>query len=130
MSRLQVTIITIVAIALVIVLVLVIAPKYLKSNVKSPQERQIKQSVVSLVGQLAPGEKVILVSKLGMTCISCRAAVAAALSKVDGVVRYSIDLDKDQVIVRYSAKRTTPKIVKQAIIKGGYKVGSIRELGN
>lgn len=63
-----------------------------------------------------------------MTCLSCRAAVSTALSKVDGVTRYHIDVEKDQVIIKYNTERTAPEIIKQAIIKGGYKVGGLRGL--
>lgn len=73
-------------------------------------------------------EKQVLLSKIGMVCISCRAAVTAILSKTDGVTKFSIDLKKDEVTVTYNPARTNPEIIRVAIIKGGYKVGGLREL--
>lgn len=86
------------------------------------------QTTETVPVKLAPGEKRTLFSELGMSCISCRAAVASALDKVKGVKTYSIDSEKDLVIVTYKKAETSPKAIKEAIIDGGYKVGGIKEL--
>lgn len=80
------------------------------------------------VGAPSPGDRRVVLSKLGTYCGSCRQAIAAALSGVDGVSGFSIDIQRDEALVSYNAKRTRPEAIKQAIISAGYKVGGVRRL--
>ena len=135
MSRLQIAIISISIFAVIAGLALLVVPRFLTPatttapmpTTNSTTEQNTGTSAVADVGKAAPGEKIIVLSKLGMTWSSCKAVVGSILSKVDGVVKYSVVVSKDEATVRYDTKRTTPAKIKAAIIKGGYQVGSIRE---
>ena len=95
-------------------------------------EKSTDSAVTQPAGQasvkLAADEKRVLLSELGLVCISCRAAVGSALDKVDGVKSYSIDVEQDWAVVIYKTGQTSPKTIKEAIVNGGYKVGGVREL--
>lgn len=135
MSRSQTIIFIISIIAVIAGLTLLLVPRFLTpAETKAPAPASNSVTVPSAgssatadVGKVGPGEKIIVLSKLGMTCSSCEATVGGLIAKVDGVVKYSVSAKKDQATVRYSADRTDANTIKQAIIDGGYKVGDVRE---
>lgn len=72
------------------------------------------------------GERRVVLPVAGMHCASCVAKVEAALSKVPGVLRVSVDLPSRTVVVFYRPRAAGPgfelKEFKRAIEKAGYDV--------
>ncbi len=58
----------------------------------------------------------------GMTCASCVRRVEQALLKVNGVVLANVNLATEKGTVKYISEMASPRDLKQAIIKAGYKV--------
>ena len=58
----------------------------------------------------------------------CRAAVAAKLKQVTGVVAYDVDLKSDRATVLYDPAQVTIERLKKAIAEAGFQVRGIEEL--
>lgn len=58
----------------------------------------------------------------------CRAAVAAKLKQVTGVVAYDVDLKSDSATVLYDPAQVTIERLKKAIAEAGFQVRGIEEL--
>ena len=58
----------------------------------------------------------------------CRAAVAAKLKQVPGVIAYDVDLKSDSATVLYDPAKVTIERLKQAIAEAGFQVRGIEEL--
>ena len=58
----------------------------------------------------------------------CRAAVAAKLKQVPGVLTYDVDLKSDSATVLYDPGKVTIERLKQAIAEAGFQVRGIEEL--
>ena len=58
----------------------------------------------------------------------CRAAVAAKLKQVTGVIAYDVDLKSDSATVLYDPAKVTIERLKQAIAEAGFQVRGIEEL--
>jgi copper chaperone CopZ len=58
----------------------------------------------------------------------CKAAVAAKLKQVPGVIAYDIDLKTDSATVLYDPTKVTVDALIQAIIQAGFQVKGIEEL--
>lgn len=56
----------------------------------------------------------------GMTCAACPITVKHALSKVSGVEKVSILLDKKEALVTYDDARTNVKALADATANAGY----------
>jgi copper chaperone CopZ len=60
--------------------------------------------------------------------VLCRAAVAAKLKQLTGVVAYDVDLKSDSATVLYDPAKLTIERLKQAIAEAGFQVRGIEEL--
>jgi len=60
--------------------------------------------------------------------VLCRAAVAAKLKQVTGVIAYDVDLKSDSATVLYDPAKVTIERLKQAIAEAGFQVRGIEEL--
>lgn len=60
-------------------------------------------------------------TRLGMMCMICHHKVVQAVSAVPGVIRSRVDLEKDDVIVRYDAHKTSAKAIAAAIARAGFR---------
>jgi P-type Cu+ transporter len=58
----------------------------------------------------------------------CKAAVAAKLKQIQGVVSYDVDLKTDSVTILYDPKRVTIEMLKNAITRAGFQAKEIEEL--
>ena len=58
----------------------------------------------------------------------CRAAVAAKLKQVSGVIAYDVDLKSDSATVLYDPAKVTVEQIKQTIAEAGFQVRGIEEL--
>jgi copper chaperone CopZ len=58
----------------------------------------------------------------------CRAAVAAKLKKITGVIAYDVDLKSDNATVVYDPAKLTIERLRQAIEETGFHVKDIQEI--
>ncbi len=58
----------------------------------------------------------------------CRAAVAAKLKQVTGVIVYDVDLKSDSATVLYDPTKLTINDLKKAIADAGYQVRGVEEI--
>ena len=57
----------------------------------------------------------------------CRAAVAAKLKQVPGIIAYEVDLKSDSATVLYDPAQVTIERLKKAIAEAGFQVRGIEE---
>lgn len=58
----------------------------------------------------------------------CKAAVAAKLKQVPGIIAYDVDLKSDSAIVLYNSTKLTIDDLKKAIANAGYQVRGVQEI--
>lgn len=58
----------------------------------------------------------------------CKAAVAAKLKQLPGVIVYDVDLKNDSATILYDPTKVSIEALKQAIAQAGYQVRAIEEL--
>ncbi len=58
----------------------------------------------------------------------CRAAVAARLKQVTGVIVYDVNLKSDSATVLYDPTKLTINDLKKAIADAGYQVRGVEEI--
>lgn len=56
----------------------------------------------------------------------CRLAVTRAVAKVPGVIAKEVNLQRDDVVVRYDDRRTSPGAISAAIAAAGYRPHPVR----
>ena len=60
--------------------------------------------------------------KIGkMACNMCVANVEEALSKIDGIKTFNVNLDESDAIIEYDSDKTTTTDMKKAIEDAGYE---------
>lgn len=64
--------------------------------------------------------KTVMLSVPGMTCAACPITVKKALSKVDGVTKTEVDLDKREAVVTYDDAKTNVEKLTDATEEAGY----------
>lgn len=64
--------------------------------------------------------KTVTLSVPGMTCVACPITVKKALSKVDGVTKTEVDLDKREAFVTYDEAKTNAEKLTDATEEAGY----------
>ena len=64
--------------------------------------------------------KTVTLSVPGMTCSACPITVKKALSKVDGVVKTEVSLEKKEATVTYDDAKTTINALLDATKNAGY----------
>jgi len=60
--------------------------------------------------------------------VFCKAAVAAKLKQVPGIIAYDVDLKSDSAIVLYNSTKLTIDDLKKAIADAGYQVRGVQEI--
>jgi len=60
--------------------------------------------------------------------VLCRAAVAARLKQVTGVIVYDVNLKSDSATVLYDPTKLTINDLKKAIADAGYQVRGVEEI--
>ena len=58
----------------------------------------------------------------------CKAAVAAKLKQLPGVIAYDIDLKSDSATILYDPTKVSIEALKQAIAQTGFQVRGIEEI--
>jgi copper chaperone CopZ len=56
----------------------------------------------------------------------CRLAVTRAVAKVPGVISEEVNLQRDDVVVRYDDRTTSPSAISVAIAAAGYRPHPVR----
>jgi mercuric ion binding protein len=56
----------------------------------------------------------------GMSCVACPITVRKALSKVEGVSRVEVDLDRREAVVTFDDAKTSVETLTRATGKAGY----------
>jgi copper chaperone CopZ len=56
----------------------------------------------------------------------CRLAVTRAVAKVPGVISEEVNLQRDDVVVRYDDRTTSPSAISAAIAAAGYRPHPVR----
>lgn len=64
--------------------------------------------------------KTVTLSVPGMTCAACPITVKKALSKVDGVTKTEVDLDKREAVVTYDDAKANVEKLTDATEEAGY----------
>jgi len=60
--------------------------------------------------------------------VFCKAAVAAKLKQLPGVIAYDIDLKSDSATILYDPTKVSIEALKQAIAQTGFQVRGIEEI--
>jgi mercuric ion binding protein len=66
------------------------------------------------------GPQTVTLSVPGMTCAACPITVKKALSKVDGVARIEVNLDKREAVVTFDDVKTRVQALLDATRNAGY----------
>lgn len=64
--------------------------------------------------------KTVTLSVPGMTCPACPITVKKALSRVDGVQKTDVNLDKREAVVTFDDAKTNPAALMKATTDAGY----------
>ena len=63
----------------------------------------------------------------GEDCDHCVRKLRPVLTKINGVQDVTVDLERERVIVKFDARKTHAPDLHDAILKSGYKPGSVAE---
>ena len=58
-------------------------------------------------------------------CIMCVAKIGDALNGVDGILKYKVELETDQVKIKYNADMISLQGIEQLISKAGYQANNL-----
>ena len=58
-------------------------------------------------------------------CNMCVANIGNAVNGVDGILKYKVALETDQVKIKYNADRISLQIIEQLISKAGYQANNL-----
>lgn len=92
---------------------------------KTPVSAQAKKLFASLalaavVAPVWAATQTVTLSVPGMTCAACPITVKKALSKVDGVSRIEVDIDKREAIVTFDDSKASVAALTDATRNAGY----------
>ena len=65
--------------------------------------------------------KTVILSVPGMTCAACPLTVKGALSKVEGVIKIDVSLERREAVVDFDDAKTTVQKLTKATEDAGYK---------
>ena len=65
--------------------------------------------------------KTVTLSVPGMTCAACPLTVKGALSKVEGVIKIDVSLERREAVVDFDDAKTTVQKLTKATEDAGYK---------
>lgn len=88
---------------------------------------------ITLTGEEAaleatPDQKKVVLTNLGMTCTSCKAAVTAGLKSTEGIKVFYVNLSDDRATIVYDPNQISIDVIIQSIADVGYQVGEIKEV--
>jgi len=77
-------------------------------------------ALLLLAGPAGAEPKTVTLAVPGMTCSACPITVKKALTKVTGVSKVDVDLDKLQAVVTFDDAKTTVTALTKATTDAGY----------
>ncbi len=80
----------------------------------------VATAVLLLASPLWAAAKTVTLAVPGMTCGTCPITVKKALTKVAGVAKVDVDLDKLQAVVSFDDAKTTVAALTKATADAGY----------
>lgn len=78
--------------------------------------------------EATPDQKKVVLTNLGMTCTSCKAAVTAGLKSTEGIKVFYINLSDDRATIVYDPSQVSIDVIIQSIADVGYQVGEVKEV--
>lgn len=75
---------------------------------------------LALVSPMWAAPKTVTLAVPGMTCAACPITVKAALTKVKGVTKVNVDLDKKEAVVSFDDAKTNVEALIKATSDAGY----------
>ena len=66
--------------------------------------------------------KKIVLNIGGMSCVNCARAIEKQLSKLNGVIKATVNLAAEKAIIDYDPDIVDQKAIENAIVEAGYKV--------
>ncbi len=80
----------------------------------------VAAALLLLAGPAWAAPKTVTLAVPGMTCATCPITVKKALTKVTGVTKVDVDLDKLQAVVTFDDAKTTVTALTKATTDAGY----------
>ena len=80
----------------------------------------VAAAVLLLASTLGAASKTVTLAVPGMTCATCPITVKKALTKVAGVAKVDVKLDKLQAVVTFDDAKTTIAALTKATTDAGY----------
>ena len=80
----------------------------------------VAAALLLLAGSAWAAPKTVTLAVPGMTCATCPITVKKALTKVTGVTKVDVDLDKLQAVVTFDDAKTTVTALAKATTDAGY----------
>lgn len=80
----------------------------------------VATAVLLLASPLWAAPKTVTLAIPGMTCATCPITVKKALTKVAGVTKVDVNLDKLQAVVTFDDAKTTVAALTKATTDAGY----------
>jgi copper chaperone CopZ len=79
---------------------------------------------------VAPQERKVVISDLGMVCAGCKATVVALMKEIKGVSTFYVNLEADRVTIVYDINAVSLDQIKQRIVEKGGKIGDVKEINS
>lgn len=83
-----------------------------------------------LASPMGAASKTVTLAVPGMTCAACPITVKAALTKVKGVTKVTVDLDKKEAVVSFDDAKTSVEALTKATGDAGYPSTVKKEKGS
>lgn len=80
----------------------------------------VAAALLLLAGPAWAAPRTVTLAVPGMTCATCPITVKKALTKVTGVTKVDVDLDKLQAVVTFDDAKTTVAALTKATTDAGY----------
>ena len=97
-----------------------------KANLTNGETIQLTAEESAL--EVKANEKKIILSGLGMTCSSCKAAVSAGLKSEKEISSFYVNLGEDRATVVFNPDQINIESIKQAVADVGYEVSEVKEV--
>ncbi|UYG98171.1 heavy-metal-associated domain-containing protein [Cytobacillus firmus] len=123
----------------IIIIVSAISYSYLSSketSINTEQTREIRLEngkSLALIPEeanlpVSKDEQKIVLSDLGMDCMSCHYAVQSTLKQTDGVKDSFVNLKQNRATVVYDPKTVSLEEIRKRITEIGFRVGNVKEV--
>jgi|SRR5690625_2277741 len=125
----------------IIIIVSAVSYSYLSSKGTSINTEQTKEirlengKSLALIPEeaklpVSKDEQKIVLSELGMTCMSCHYAVQSTLKQTGGVKNLFVNLQQNRATVVYDPKTVSLEEIRKRITDIGYHVGDVKEVAH